>query len=75
MAVRVKSCSIPGSFCSRVGSVIALAGARDLLAIGIKSGSFSKVFLGGRCVPLYHSLKGLGVFQKLSSVRREVFIS
>ena len=49
MAIRAKSCSILGRFCFRIGSVIALAGARDLLAIGTKSGSFSKVFwtLGG----------------------------
>ena len=49
MAIRAKPCSILGTFCFRVGSVIALAGARDLLAIGTKSGSFSKVFwtLGG----------------------------
>jgi len=39
-----KSCSILGAFCFRVGSVIALAGARDVLAICTKSGSFSKVF-------------------------------
>jgi len=45
MAIRAKSCSILGTFCFRIGSVIALAGARDLLAIDTKSGSFSKVFL------------------------------
>jgi len=45
MAIRAKSCSILGTFCLRVGSVIVLAGARDLLAIDTKLGSFSKVFL------------------------------
>ena len=44
MVIRTKSCSILGTFCFRVGSVIALAGTRDLLAIGAKSDSFSKVF-------------------------------
>ena len=44
MAIGAKSCSILGRFCFRFGSVIALAGARDLLAIGTESGSFSKVF-------------------------------
>jgi ABC-type transporter Mla maintaining outer membrane lipid asymmetry permease subunit MlaE len=44
MRIGAKSCLILGRFCFRIGSVIALAGARDLLAIGTKSGSFSKVF-------------------------------
>jgi hypothetical protein len=37
MVIRTKSCSILGTFCFGVGSVIVLAGARDLLAIGTKS--------------------------------------
>ena len=49
MTIRAKSSSILGTFCFNVGSVIALAGAQDLLAIVTRSGSFSKVFwtLGG----------------------------
>jgi len=42
MAIRAESCSIPGTFYFRAGCVIALAGTRDLLAIRMTSGSFSK---------------------------------
>jgi len=55
MAIKAKSCSMLGRFCFRIGSVIALAGARDLLAIGTESGSFSKGFWTWGvywCVPL-----------------------
>jgi hypothetical protein len=65
MAVRVKSCSILGSFCFRVGSVIALAGARDLLAIGTKPGSFSKVFLGGEVRTAIPLTERVGCFSKI----------
>ncbi len=44
MAIRAKPCSILGTFCFRVGSVIVLARARDLLAIDTKLDSSSKVF-------------------------------
>ena len=44
MAIRAKPCSILGTFCFRVGSVIVLARARDLLAIH-KVRFFLKSFL------------------------------
>ena len=49
MVIRIKSCSILGTFCFRVGSVIALAGARDLLSSWDKLRFFLKRFME-RCL-------------------------